>query len=228
MRRVAVYAGTRNVYGQMIIACKSLLAHTRMDKVYFLIEDDSFPTPLPDVIETKKVRWTDYISPNSPNVTERWTYMSLIRLALPDLFYSDGVVLWLDIDTIVEQDISDLFDIDLCGNYLAAVEEPVRSKYPFQYYNAGVMLMDLKLIWRDGIHRKWYELINSIPYTALDQDVINLTCQGYILTLGPEWNSSGVITQDAEEPYIRHYAGYLRPQGASVFAGYEKAEWRVK
>ncbi len=228
MRRVAVYAGTRNVYGQMVIACKSLLAHTRMDKIYFLIEDDSFPEPLPDVIETKKINWTDYISPNSPNVTERWTYMSLIRLILPELLPVETTVLWLDVDTIVEDDIAPLFDIDLCGNYVAMVEEPVRSKYPFQYHNAGVMLMDLCALRRDRMMRKWLELINSTPYTALDQDVINLTCQGYILTLGAEWNSAGVITQDAEEPYIRHYAGYLRPQGASVFAIYEKAEWRVK
>lgn len=58
--------------------------------------------------------------------------------------------------------------------------------------------------------------------------MINLICQGEILTLGPEWNSAGHITQNAEDPYIRHYAGSLRSSGAAAFARYEKAEWRVK
>ena len=228
MRRVAVYAGTRNVYDMMAAACKSLLKHTRMDKVYFIIEDEQFPEPIPKVIETRTVKWTDYINPASPNVTDRWTYMSLIRLILPDLLPAETTVLWLDVDTIVEDDIAPLFGIDLCGNYVAMVEEPIRSKYPFVYHNAGVMLMDLCELRRDRMMRKWLELINSTPYTALDQDVINLTCQGYILTIGPEWNSAGVITQDAEDPYIRHYAGYLRPSGAAVFEKYRNSEWRVK
>ena len=137
-------------------------------------------------------------------------------------------MLWLDVDTIVEQDIGDLFDRDLAGNYVAMVEEPVRSKYPFTYYNAGVMLMDLDKLRRDGIMWKWLQLINREPFTAKDQDVINLICQGEILTLGPEWNCAGHITQNAEDPYIRHYAGSLRPSGAAAFARYEKAEWRVK
>ena len=50
MRRVAVYAGTRNVYGMMAAAAKSLLATTHMDIVYFMIEDDEFPEPLPGPI----------------------------------------------------------------------------------------------------------------------------------------------------------------------------------
>lgn len=50
MRKVVVYAGTRNVYHNMVVAAKSLLNHTQMDRVWFLIEDDEFPEELPDVI----------------------------------------------------------------------------------------------------------------------------------------------------------------------------------
>ena len=231
MRRVAVYAGTRNVYGMMAAAAKSLLATTHMDMVYFLIEDDAFSEPLPDVIQVANVAsWTDngreFFLPDGPNYDSQWTWMSLVRLLLPRLLH-ESRVLWLDVDTIVEQDIGEIFDRDLAGNYLAMVEEPVRSKYPFTYYNAGVMLMDLEELWGDRIWRKWVDLINREPFTAKDQDVINLICQGEILTLGPEWNCAGHITQNAEDPYIRHYAGSLRPSGAAAFARYEKAEWRV-
>lgn len=233
MRRVAVYAGTRNVYGMMAAAAKSLLATTHMDMVYFLIEDDEFPEPLPDVIKTWNVAEASmdgqhWFYKDGPNYDSQWTWMSLVRLAVPGIFTKEDRVLWLDVDTIVEQDIGEIFDRDLAGNYVAMVEEPVRSKYPFTYHNAGVILMDLDKLRADDTWRKWIKLVNREPFTAKDQDVINLICQGEILTLGPEWNCAGHITQNAEDPYIRHYAGSLRPSGAAAFARYEKAEWRVK
>ena len=38
--KAAVYAGTRNVYEDMIPSMKSLLIHSDVNKVYFLIEDN--------------------------------------------------------------------------------------------------------------------------------------------------------------------------------------------
>ena len=40
--RAAAYSGTRNVYDRMLTAAKSLLEHSNVEKVYFLIEDDNF------------------------------------------------------------------------------------------------------------------------------------------------------------------------------------------
>ena len=51
MERVAVYAGTRNLYEVMKTAVNSLLANTRMDRVYLLIEDDHFPYQMPDNVK---------------------------------------------------------------------------------------------------------------------------------------------------------------------------------
>ena len=49
--KAAVYCGTRNVYQDMIPSMKSLLIHSDVDKIYFLIEDDEFPYPLPPEVE---------------------------------------------------------------------------------------------------------------------------------------------------------------------------------
>jgi len=228
MRRVVVYAGTRAVYRNMVIAAKSLLRHTRVDRVWFLIEDDEFPEELPDVIRMKNMIAQKWFPMNGANYHTQWTYMSLIRLALPEILRDETRALWLDTDTIVEQDIGELFDIDLCGNYVAMVEEPVRSKVPFVYHNSGVLLMDLSRVRRDGMHWKWIHKVNTEPLTAPDQDVINILCQGEILTIGPEWNSAGHITQDAAEPYIRHYGGSLKWVEPEIFGFYEKSQWRVK
>ena len=228
MRRVAVYAGTRNVYPMMVIAAKSLLGHTRIDRVWFLIEDDAFPEELPDVIRCMNISGQEYFPPDGPNYNSPWTYVSLIRLAMPDLLKEETRCIWLDNDTIVTKDIGPLTDIDLEGNYVAMVEEPVRSLYPFKYHNAGVMVMDLDALRKDGTWEKWIRIVNSREYTAPDQDAVNLICQGEILTIGPEWNNAGHITQNSADTMIRHYAGCLKPRGERVFREYEKAEWRVK
>ena len=229
MKRVAVYAGTRNVYGQMVSAAKSLVKNTRMDRVFFLIEDDAFPEELPDVIRCVNVSGQAFFQENGPNYDTAWTYMSLMRLAVPRLLPAEVErCLWLDTDTIVEQDIGDLFDIPMGANYVAMVEEPVRSKYPFRYHNAGVMLMNLTAIRMDGIWKKWISLVNREKMSALDQDAVNLICQGEILTIGPEWNMAEHITEHHDDPYITHYAGCLKPRGEQVFEEYRRAEWRVK
>lgn len=228
MRRVAVYGGTKNTYEQMTIAAKSLVANTKMDCVWFLIEDDVFPLKIPDIIHTKNVSNQIWLDPKGYNYNNAWTYMTLIRLALPEIFPDEDRILWLDVDTIVEKDIGDLFELDFKNNYVAMVEEPVRSKFPFKYHNSGVLLMNLPLIRKDNIHNKWIQLANTELFTAPDQDVINLICQGEILTIDPKWNSAGAITQNAPDPYIRHYAGYLRKSGRYVFEQYAKADWNAK
>ena len=161
MRRVAVYMGTRNYYGQMVIAAKSLLCHTRMDRVWFLIEDDEFPEPLPDVIRCKNVSGQTWFTPDGPNYGAHWTYTCLLPLAYPEIFPEEDRVLRLDDDTIVKKDIGPLLDMDLHDNYTAMVEEPVRGKFPFRYFNAGVTLMNLEKFRETGIYRKMIRMLNT-------------------------------------------------------------------
>ena len=224
MRRVAVYMGTRNYYGMMVIAAKSLLRFTQVDRVWFLIEDDTFPEELPDVIRCKNISGQTYFPPGGPNYSAHWTYTCLLPAAFPEIFPEEKRVLRLDDDTIVEQDIGQLFDMDLEDNYTAMVEEPVRGKFPFRYFNAGVTLMDLEKFRETGIHR----MLNSMECTAMEQDAFNVFCQGQIKKIGPEWNMAEHITEHHDDPYIRHYAGCLKPRGERVFEEYRRAEWRVK
>ena len=227
MKRVAVYAGTRNVYGMMASAAKSLLEHTRMDRVCFLIEDDAFPEKLPDVIDCINVSGKTWFDPEGPNYHSQVTYMDMVRLALPELLADETRCLWIDIDTIVMKDIGELFDTDLTGCYAAMVEEPCRSSYPFMYFNAGVVLMDLERM-RDGIYKKMIDTVNRVAYTAQAQDMLNLFCQGEIRKVPPQWNDAGYITEPTLDPYIRHFAGALKQDGRPYFDAYAKAEWRLK
>ena len=225
MRKVVVYAGTRNVYHNMTVAAKSLLMHTRIDRVWFLIEDDVFPEDVPDVIRCKNMSGQPWF-PDGPNTRKRWSYMSLLRLVLPEILPEEDRVLWMDIDTIVEDDITELFETDLEGCYVGMAEEPIRSKRPFHYYNAGVMLMDLAKL-RDGKYLELIDYVNRREMDFPDQDVINLRCQTQIKEISPYYNSNKWIVEVIGAA-VTHFAADRNYETRELWQKYDRMEWRVK
>ena len=225
MNRIVVYAGTRNVYHNMTVAAKSLLRHTQVDRVWFLIEDDTFPETLPDVIRTMNMSGQTWFQ-DGPNTRKRWSYMSMLRLALPEILPEEERALWLDIDTICNRDITELIETDLQGCYVGMAEEPIRRKTPFRYYNAGVMPMDLEAL-RDGMYQEWIDLVNRRELDFPDQDVINLMCQTKIREISPYWNSNRWIVE-VSDPGITHFAADRNYEVQPLWQQYDRAEWRVK
>ena len=224
MRRVAVYAGTRNIYNNMVVAARSLLWHTRMDRVVFLIEDDIFPESLPGVIETMNVSGQKFFPPDGPNFNSRWTYMTLMRLALPELLQKEHRVLWLDVDTIVTDDIGDLFDEDLGGCCIGAVREPPWSRPGRVYYNAGVLLMDLDAM-RGDVFMRLIQRINTVRMGFKDQDAINDVLGGRIHDLSPIWNASEWTAKPIDSK-ITHFAADQEYTQQPLFKAYERKEWK--
>jgi lipopolysaccharide biosynthesis glycosyltransferase len=70
--------------------------------------------------------------------------MVLIRAALSKIFSTLDTILSLDVDTIVNENISDIWNICLDDYYLAAVKEPEKSTKDKLYINMGVALFNLK------------------------------------------------------------------------------------
>ena len=208
----------------MATAAKSLLYHTRMDRVWFLIEDDAFPEPLPEVIKTKNVSGQKWFDPDGPNARKRWSYMALMKLALPEVFPEEERLLWLDVDTVVNKDIGDLFETDLGENLVAAAEEPMRSRRPFMYFNAGVLLMDTKKL--AAAVPSLVKMANGHPMDFPDQDAINLCLQGRIQPINPTYNSNYWIVE-VPDPHITHYAAERQYERHELWQQYEKSDWRV-
>jgi len=204
MDKVAVYAGTRNLYEQMYVCLKSLLANTIMDRVYLLIEDDEFPYPLPDIVRIMNVKEQEFFLPGSPNYASPWSYMAMLRCVLGFILDEDRV-LWLDCDTIVNDDISDLFNINMDGYYYAGVMEPGKSKDIFRYVNSGVMLCNLELLRETAKEVELAYFLNTYRFVWADQEVINLLCQGHIRTIDSAYNQNA-FTLQCIRPKIIHYA----------------------
>ena len=222
--RAACYAATRNLYPEMAAAAKSLLAHTDLDRVYFLIEDDAFPTPLPPVIETINVSRQTFFKPDGPNFRTGWTYMVLMKAALHRIFPDLDRILMLDCDTIVRADVGDLWDLDLEGHWLGAAREPQKTTRKRLYCNCGVMMMNLAQLRADGKGDELIETLNARKWEYCEQDAIAALCQGGILEIPSEFNAND-FTLPCREPKIVHYAAVYQWQEKPLFTAWKQARW---
>jgi lipopolysaccharide biosynthesis glycosyltransferase len=226
--KIVVYGGTKNIYDKMARSAKSLLCHTDVDKVYFMIEDDEFdyPEKLPDNFTCINVSNQQYFPSFGPNYNTRSTYMSMMRMALYDMLPQYDRVLWLDDDTYILRDISDLFSVPLEDTYYAAMCDEVecysemiqisRNKgnwitrtYPmlsnYSYFNDGVAVLNLKKL-RDGMGDTLIDALNTFKMGCADQDAFNEYCHEYIYLLPQEYNAAH-FTSPVNHPKIYHYSG---------------------
>lgn len=207
--KTVVYAATRNLYTNVVPCMNSVLLNGNIDEVILLIEDDQFPTPLPANVRTINVSGQPWFDCNGTNAKKRWTYMVLLKAALSKLLPTYDKVLFLDCDTIVEHDISALWDIDLRGYYYAAVPQTDDGRdgqfTNGAYFNAGVLMCNLyELI----VYKKADEIINAlnvIDYEFCEQDAITQLCEGRIYPLLGRYNVCQFTTPDTEK-YILHFA----------------------
>lgn len=207
---VAVFCGTRNVYDSMEMAAKSLMYHTKMDRVYFLIEDDEFPRELPEAIRCINVSGQKWFDPNGKNYKNSWTWMCMMRAAFAKLLPEEHQVLSLDIDVVVNDDVSELWDINLKDCYFAGVPETMQTKEKkTTYCNFGVIMMNLDRIRETGIDDVIIASLNRDKWGCPEQDAFNHFCAGKIFAIDSKYNATrtGHITADTEEEKISHYAG---------------------
>ena len=225
--KVAVYAGTRNLYEQMFVCLKSLMANTIMDRVYLLIEDDEFPYYVPDNVIVANVSSQKFFLPGSPNYSSPWSYMAMLRCVLSLMIQDESRILWLDCDTIVNEDISDLFQIDLEDSYYAGVMEPQKSKDIFRYINSGVLLCNLDLLRESQKEIELAYYLNTYRFVWADQEVINLLCQGHIRTIDSMYNQNA-FTLSCTRPKIIHYAAVKDFQNDWAYQKYAKIDLFAK
>ena len=207
--KTAVYSGTRNLYPDMVTAAKSLTANSSVDKIYFLIEDDTFPEELPSIIETVNVRGQKYFPRKSANFNSPFSYMSLLRVCYTKLFPEVDKILQLDVDTVCVDNIDELWDVDLTGKWFAAVEEVLSTYKPFGslYYNIGVAMFNLKQIREEHADDLLIRYLNTTKTPYIDQDAWNRHLAGRHVSLLTRFNES-CVTGFTDNPAIVHYAGF--------------------
>lgn len=136
--------------------------------------------------------------------TKGFNAATMARLLIGRILPEDvDRIIYLDCDTIVTDDLTDLWNTDLTGCYLGMVAEPVANKKRRAllhmddnqpYCNAGILLMNLSL-WRQENAEKQvidYYGAHYAELTAPDQDALNCSFAGKIRELPPRFNYGSV------------------------------------
>ena len=107
-------------------------------------------------------------------------------------------VLYLDIDTIVLKDLSELYNTDLQETYCGVVEDyhlihfaNLNQKLGLtHYFNSGVLLLNTKKIREENLCSKMLKtyIDNGANFYHHDQDVLNLVFNDNITILHPQYN----------------------------------------
>lgn len=132
-----------------------------------------------------------------------WTRATYYRLCLPKILTGYEKIIYLDVDLIILTDIGDLFSIDIHDFLIGCILDPLvlsrtylkylKTEHLFAqpYFNAGVLLINFKKFCKYNIMAKCLEILQSHSnFKSVDQDVLNIACQGKIKLLDMGWNYS--------------------------------------
>lgn len=132
--------------------------------------------------------------------TNQWNITVYFRLVIPDMIdESIERLLYFDCDIICRGAIRELYEMDLQGNIIGAVEDHVLSPRlslcyinkicPDNFYfNSGMLLIDCKA-WRScGITQRCIDYLNKEHPMHFDQDTLNAVLQNSWKHLSYRWN----------------------------------------
>lgn len=161
--------------------------------------------------------------------------MTYARLLIPSIL-PEGVprALYLDADLLVLEDLGPIWEMGLDGAVLGAVVDERIDTYVKKgntslagsplpqvrdYFNAGVLLIDLPRWREEHITEKAMEYLEQCPHSVYsDQDALNVACDGTWKKLDARWNYYQMDLKkpvsdlsDNQRPGIIHFHGWSKP-----------------
>ena len=143
------------------------------------------------------------------------------RLFIPELYPEYDKAVYIDSDTITLVDIAKLYNTEMGDNLIAGIPDGAVQAIPiFQdyvekvvgvsnynnYFNAGIIVMNLKALREYKFQEKFLYMLEKIKFeVAQDQDYLNRLCKGRVKLLGFEWNRMPAMGEQEGELNIIHY-----------------------
>lgn len=158
-----------------------------------------------------------------------YTNTTYFRLFLPELYPQYNKALYLDSDIVVLGDISELFNTDMGTNLIAAApDDIIQCNKVFQdyaelvvgvdsyknYFNAGVLLMNLDQLRKFKFQEKFIHLLTTVKYSvAQDQDYLNRLCKGRVTLIDHKWDCMPLVNNETKREDIKlvHYNFAYKP-----------------
>jgi len=188
-------------------------------------------------------------------VTAFFTIDIYIRLFLHHILKNHEKVIYCDCDTLILEDLTQIFNQDISSVYLSAVLDipsnrlihrgemtGFGAKYLGKYINSGFLIMNLGGIRKNGIFNS-LEAITIHKYP--DQEILNITCFNSINYLSQKYNfqlsqlelfdnNEPILDivdirddyyQAVKNPAVIHYTGAIKPWQAITENKFNKMWW---
>ena len=156
-----------------------------------------------------------------------FTSTTYYRLFIPELYPQYDKVLYIDSDVTILTDIAGLYNQEIGDNLVAAIPDgAVQTIEVFQeyvekvigvidynnYFNAGILLMNLKELRKYKFQEKFLYLLEKVKYeVAQDQDYLNRLCKGRVKLLDDLWNKMPIMGISDKKPNIIHFNLGFKP-----------------
>lgn len=138
------------------------------------------------IVEAPAGKYADI--PNAFHITNA----ACLKFDLPHLLPHLDRALYLDSDILVREDLRALYETELGDCPMAAVKDIILEDNAFdipQYFNSGVMLLNLKQLREEGAPEVLEEMRLTRPdLTYMDQDCLNLLLAGRVRLLPIRYN----------------------------------------
>ena len=158
-----------------------------------------------------------------------YTNTTYFRLFIPNLYPQYDKVLYLDSDIVVLGDIADLYNVEIGDNLVAAApDDVIQSSNIFQeyaervvgvakyqnYFNAGILLMNLDEMRKFEFQEKFLYLLEQVKFTvAQDQDYLNRLCKGRAKIISTVWDRMPIPDSSVKDEDLKiiHYNLIYKP-----------------
>ncbi len=161
-------------------------------------------------------------------IRDYYSKTTYYRFLIAELFPQYDKAIYIDSDTIVLGDVSELFNHELNDNYVGACNEQVMLQTDVfgeyvekvldidrrNYFNAGILLLNTKMFRTKNILKKFIEMLDFYTFSVTqDQDYLNVLCKDKVLFLDQGWNTEvyGTIPVKENKIKILHYIMTSKP-----------------
>ena len=231
------FAADENYFPYLTVALSSLKANASQGYQYAIYiltagvtqvaeekmkkyEDERFSIALVDVskeMETVK---------SNLQIRDYYTGATYYRIFIAEMFPQYDKAIYIDSDIVLLGDISEMFKVDIGDALVGAVADEAVAAVPefrlytkevlgieaSRYFNAGVLLMNLKKFRDEGFYAAFCDLLKAYKFSvAQDQDYLNVLCAGKVVFLDREWNKMPISGENGLRPKLIHYNLTMKP-----------------
>ncbi len=158
-----------------------------------------FPDSTLEFIDTKGFLKDEWQNGNfdGHNKRNQFTRDAIVRCFAAKFFPQYDKIVYSDVDIVIQDDISELLDVDLEDKYFAGVKNPFSKWLPGElshlkpehyemlkssYIAGGIWVMNLKKIREDNLEQRMLEIINdeTIIKRWPDKDIMNIACENKV------------------------------------------------